>query len=231
EIAQSEAAFGVPFSRFWMHNGYINVDNKKMSKSLGNFFTVRDAAAKYGYPAIRFFLLSAHYRSPVNFSADTLEMAKSSLERLYNCEDNIALALKNASGDVLSEEEEKLIELQDKRKEQFVSAMEDDLNTADAISAVFELVKDVNVALVSPRSAAFVKRTQALYTELVGLLGFMKPEKKADGDDAAIEAKIAERAAAKKAKNYALADSIRAELASRGIILEDRPDGTHWKRA
>ena len=231
EIAQSEAAFGVPFARFWMHNGYINVDNKKMSKSLGNFFTVREAAKLYGYPAIRFFLLSAHYRSPVNFSKETLEQSGAALERLYNCEDNLRRALKDAQDLPLSEEEKKFAEGITERKKRFVDAMEDDLNTADAIAAVFDLVKDINVFITAPRSAAALKNALELYTELTGLLGFLKPAGEKSDDDAVIEAKVKERAESKKAKDFARADSIRDELKAMGVILEDRPGGTVWKRA
>jgi len=231
EIAQSEAAFGVPFARFWMHNGYINVDNKKMSKSLGNFFTVREAAKLYGYPAIRFFLLSAHYRSPVNFSKETLEQSGAALERLYNCEDNLRRALEGAQDLPLSEEEKKFAESITERKKRFVDAMEDDLNTADAIAAVFDLVKDINVFITAPRSSAALKNALELYTELTGLLGFLKPAGGKSDDDAVIEAKVKERAEAKKAKDFARADSIRDELKAMGVILEDRPGGTVWKRA
>ena len=231
EIAQSEAAFGVPFARFWMHNGYINVDNKKMSKSLGNFFTVREAAKLYGYPAIRFFLLSAHYRSPVNFSKETLEQSGAALERLYNCEDNLRRALEGAQELPLTEEENKFAEGVAERKKRFVDALEDDLNTADAIAAVFDLVKDINVFSTAPRSAAALKNALELYTELTGLLGFLKPAGEKSDDDAIIEAKVKERAEAKKARDFARADSIRDELKAMGVVLEDRPGGTVWKRA
>lgn len=233
EIAQSEGAFGVPFCRFWVHNGFINVDNKKMSKSLGNFFTVRDAAEKYGYAAIRYFILSAHYKSPVNFSAEILGQAQSSVQRLYNCEENLRYLLKNASGEAMSAEENEFIAKLDERREAFITVMDDDFNTADGIATLFEAVKDINIFVSEARSREALKKVLAFYEEICGLLGFLKPEEEtADGmDEAAIEALIAERAAAKKEKNYARADEIRAQLAESGIVIEDTPTGAKWHRA
>ena len=232
EIAQSEGAFGVPFCRFWVHNGFINVDNKKMSKSLGNFFTVRDAAEKYGYAAIRYFILSAHYKSPVNFSAEILGQAQSSVQRLYNCEDNLRFLLKGAEGSLTEEEKEFLAKL-DGRRERFIEVMDDDFNTADGVATLFEAVKDINIFVNAPRSKEALEKILAFYEEICGLLGFLKPEEEAkDGfDDAKIESLIEERANAKKEKNYARADEIRALLSENGIVIEDTPAGAKWHRA
>ena len=233
EIAQSEGAFGVPFCRFWVHNGFINVDNKKMSKSLGNFFTVREAAEKYGYAAIRYFILSAHYKSPVNFSAEILGQAQSSVQRLYNCEENLRFLLKNAVGDEMSAEEKDFVSKLDAKREEFITVMDYDFNTADGIATLFEAVKEINIFVSAPRSRAVLEAILAYYEEICGLLGFLKPqEEAADGmDDATIEALIAERSAAKKEKNYARADEIRAQLAENGIVIEDTPTGAKWHRA
>lgn len=227
EVAQSEAAFGVPFARFWLHNGYINVDNKKMSKSAGNFFTVRDAAAQYGFAAIRYFLLSAHYRSPVNYSAESLTQAQAALERLYRCEENLAFALKNA-GDAGESDAEALARCLAAR-EKFVAAMDDDFNTADAIGVVFEMVRDINTYLRVTRLKQDLMKLDTLYRELVSLLGFLKPveEQKLSAEE--IEADIARRAAAKKEKNYALADEIRNALKEKGVVLEDTAAGVKWR--
>ncbi|MBR3836519.1 MAG: cysteine--tRNA ligase [Clostridia bacterium] len=232
EIAQSEGAFDVPFCRFWVHNGFINVDNKKMSKSLGNFFTVRDAAEKYGYAAIRYFILSAHYKSPVNFSAEILGQAQSSVQRLYNCEENLRFLLKNSEG-VITEEEKAFLAGLDKRREEFVTVMDDDFNTADGVAVLFEAVKDINIFLQSTRSREVLEQILAFYEEICGLLGFLKPEEEVkDGfDDEKIEALLAERAAAKKEKNYARADEIRSLLTENGIVIEDTPAGAKWHRA
>lgn len=232
EIAQSEGAFGVPFCRFWVHNGFINVDNKKMSKSLGNFFTVRDAAEKYGYAAIRYFILSAHYKSPVNFSAEILGQAQSSVQRLYNCEENLRFLLKNAQGEITAEETEFIKKL-DGRRETFIAVMEDDFNTADGLATLFEAVKDINIFVSTERSRACLEQILAFYEEICGLLGFLKPEEKVENgfDDEKIEALLAERASAKKEKNYARADEIRALLGENGIVIEDTPSGAKWHRA
>ncbi len=232
EIAQSEGAFGVPFCRFWVHNGFINVDNKKMSKSLGNFFTVRDAAEKYGYAAIRYFILSAHYKSPVNFSAEILGQAQSSVQRLYNCEENLRFLLKNAKGEITPEETEFIKKL-DGRREEFIAVMEDDFNTADGLATLFEAVKDINIFVSTERSFGALEQILSFYEEICGLLGFLKPEEKVENgfDDEKIEALLAERAAAKKEKNYARADEIRALLGENGIVIEDTPAGAKWHRA
>ncbi len=232
EIAQSEGAYGVPFCRFWLHNGFINVDNKKMSKSLGNFFTVRDAAETYGYAAIRYFILSAHYKSPVNFSAEILSQAQNAVQRLYNCEDNLRFLLKNAEGEMVPEEETFMARLAE-RREEFIAVMDDDFNTADGLATLFEAVKDINIFVTSPRSKESLEKILSFYEELCGLLGFLKPQEEVkDGfDDEKIEALLAERAAAKKEKNYARADEIRNVLTENGIIIEDTPTGAKWHRA
>lgn len=228
EIAQSECCTGKPFARFWLHNGYINVNNTKMSKSLGNFFTVRDVAEKYGYPAIRFFILSAHYRSPINFSAEIIEQSKNALERITNCRENLEFYKKSAAAGELSSEQ--LASL-DGYKAAFIEAMDDDFNTADGIAAIFELVRAANELIASNAPLGAVERASELLDELCGLMGFIEPK---SGDDEAfiaeVEAAIARRAAAKKAKNYAEADKIRAELLEQGIVLEDTPNGTKWSR-
>mgnify|MGYP001624245541 FL=1 len=228
EIAQSECCTGKPFARFWLHNGYINVNNTKMSKSLGNFFTVRDVAEKYGYPAIRFFILSAHYRSPINFSAEIIEQSKNALERITNCRENLEFYMKSAAAGEPSPEQ--LASL-DAYKAAFIEAMDDDFNTADGIAAIFELVRAANELIASNAPLGAVERASELLDELCGLMGFVEPK---SGDDEAfiaeVEAAIARRAAAKKAKNYAEADKIRAELLEQGIVLEDTPNGTKWSR-
>jgi cysteinyl-tRNA synthetase len=225
EIAQSECCSGKQFVKYWMHNGYINVDNQKMSKSLGNFFTVRDAAAKFGYLPIRFFLLSAHYRTPVNFSADTLAAAKSSLERIFNARESLEFYAKNApAGEVSADVTAKLAAHKDK----FITVMDDDFNTADGTATIFELVSDVFAWVKDGVSKGSAEAALALLDELCTLMGYVK-EQEGDGElTAYIEEQIALREAAKKEKNYAEADRIRNELAEKGIILKDTRQGTTY---
>ncbi len=231
EIAQSEAANGVKFVNYWLHNGFINVDNKKMSKSLGNFFTVREAAAVYGYDCIRLFMLMSHYRSPLNYSADILEQAQSALDRLRTAKENLDFFAENGRSGELSAEDAALIEGLGKYRDRFIEVMDDDFNTADAVSVIFELVRDVNAA-VSPASdptRALAAGCRDIFMELSDVLGIPFGEEKSL--DAAIEEKIAARQAARKAKNWAEADRIRDELKAEGIILEDTPQGVKWHKA
>lgn len=224
EIAQSECATGKPFAHYWMHNGYINVDNRKMSKSLGNFFTVREVAEKFGYEPIRYLMLSSHYRSQVSYSLDIMEQAKAALSRLYNCRGNLDFAISNArSGEIDAE----LTKRFESRRRQFCEVMEDDLNTADAISAVFELAKDINVAVSSSPSKETLEFAASVFDELCDILG-LRIDKKNENLDADIEALIEKRQQARKARDFKTADSIRDELKNRGIILEDTPKGVKW---
>lgn len=229
EIAQSECCNGVPFANYWMHNGFISVDNVKMSKSLGNFFTVRDVANEYGYEPIRYFLISSHYRSPINYSVDIIEQCKASLVRLYNCRESLDFAMKNATDIVPANADEiksKLIS----RKEQFITAMDDDLNTADAISAIFELVKDINTTVITNApSKELVELATTLFDELTGVLGLVYNRKTESLDDE-IEKLIEARTQARKDRNWAEADRIRDELKAQGIVLEDTPQGVKWHR-
>ena len=230
EIAQSECANGCEFARYWMHNGYINVDNRKMSKSLGNFFTVRDVAEKYGYEPIRYLMLSSHYRSPINYSIQIIEQNIAALERLYNCRNDLKYALEHSSDEQLKSGEELTVKIFESRREQFVSAMDDDLNTADAISAVFELVRDINRALTSSPSKALCKAAAGIFDELCDVLGILYVNKDNSLDEK-VEQMINERTKARKARDFALADRIRDELSAMGITLEDTADGVKWKRS
>ncbi len=227
EIAQSECFTCKPFAKYWMHNGYINVDNVKMSKSLGNFFTVRDVAEKYGYEPIRYLMISSSYRSPINYSVDIIEQCKASLSRLYTCRDSLDFELKNAADGKLSAQ---LKEQLDKRTAQFIEAMDDDLNTADGISAVFELVRDINTLVIGKGvSKADVEYAIKLFDELTGVLGLVY-NRKTDVLDEDIDAMIAARTQARKDKNWAEADRIRDELKAMGIVLEDTAQGVKWHR-
>lgn len=231
EIAQSECCTGQPFARYWLHNGYINIDNRKMSKSLGNFFTVREIAEQYGYLPIRFFILSSHYRSPINFSREIIEQAKAALERIFNCADAVSFFLKNAAKEELRPGEEALVDKFRDARRALIEAMDDDFNTGGGIAAIFDLVRDLNGALngEAPASYAAIAAGKEVLDELTALFGFVR-EGGADADFVAeIEEAIAARAAAKKAKNYAEADRIRADLLSRGVVLEDTPQGTKYK--
>ena len=227
EIAQSECCNGAPFARYWMHNGYINVDNKKMSKSLNNFFTVRDVADQYGYEPIRFFLISSSYRSPINYTTAIIEQAKASLDRLYNCKSALEFAAGNAGE---GDGDPAFAAALASRRDQFIAAMEDDLNTADAIAALFELVRDINVKLGAQPARADVAAASELFEELTGVLGLLY-DRKAELLDEDIEELIEARTAARKAKNWAEADRIRDELTAKGIVLEDTPQGVKWRRA
>lgn len=230
EIAQSEAANGKTFARYWMHNAFLNIDNKKMSKSLGNFFTVRDISEKYDLQVLRFFMLSAHYRSPLNFSAELMEAARNGYERIVTSVDNLKFLLQNAKNADMTGEEAGLLKEAEGFVDKFDEAMDDDFNTADAISAIFELVKFVNTNTSAESSRAFLtalKEEIVLLSDICGLI-VDKEEELLDGD---IEALIAERQAARKEKNFARADQIRDELQSRGIVLEDTREGVKWKRA
>ena len=230
EIAQSECCNGVPFANYWMHNGYINVDNVKMSKSLGNFFTVREVAEKYGYEPIRYLMISSQYRSPINYSIDIIEQCKASLVRLYNCRDSLDFAAANAV-DALPENAQEIKDTLNSRREQFIKAMDDDLNTADAISSVFELVRDINTSVITDKpSAELVRFATELFDELTGVLGLVY-NRKTESLDSEIEALIEARQEARKNKNWAQADRIRDELKAQGIVLEDTPQGVKWHRA
>ncbi len=228
EIAQSEASNGVAFSHYWMHNGFLNIDGEKMSKSLNNFFTVRDISEKYDLQVLRFFMLSAHYRSPLNFSAELMEAAKAGLDRIKTAADNLDFLLKNASsGDVDPAVPEKLKEFTAK----FDEAMDDDLNTADAVSVIFELVKYINTTADENSSAELLnalKEELRILTDVMGLIVFGAGEELLDKD---IEALINERQEARKNKDFKRADEIRDELLNKGIILEDTRQGVKWKRA
>ncbi len=229
EIAQSEAANGKNFAKYWMHNAFLNIDNKKMSKSAGNFFTVRDISEKYDLQVLRFFMLSAHYRSQLNFSADLMEAAANGYDRIVTSVSNLNYLLEKASADVLTDEESTLLKEAEGFIAKFDEAMDDDFNTADAISAIFELVKFVNTNAKDESSKAFL---QALKDEIVTLSDIcgLIVEKKAEILDEDIENLIAERQAARKEKNFARADEIRAELLEKGIVLEDTREGVKWKR-
>ena len=229
EIAQSEAANGKTFARYWMHNAFLNIDNKKMSKSAGNFFTVRDIAEKYDLQVLRFFMLSAHYRSPLNFSADLMEAAKSGYERIVTSVDNLNYLLANKQESALTVQEEALLQEAKQFVARFDEAMDDDCNTADAISVIFELVKFVNTNADATKSKAFItalKEEVVMLSDICGLI----VEKKAEILDEEIENLIAERQAARKEKNFARADEIRDILLEKGIELKDTREGVKWQR-
>jgi cysteinyl-tRNA synthetase len=229
EIAQSECCNGVTFANYWMHNGYINVDNRKMGKSLGNFFTVRDVAEKYGYEPIRYLMVASHYRTPVNYTIEIIEQNKAALERLYNCRSNLEFLMENApSGEKPDEHamRRKLGEYQD----HFIEAMEDDLNTADAISALFDLARSINSNLNASTapSKELCSFALNLFNELAGVLGLLYA-KQDNSLDEEIEKLIAERTQARQNKDWAAADRIRDELKARHVVLEDTPQGIKWK--
>jgi cysteinyl-tRNA synthetase len=229
EIAQSECANGCEFAHYWLHNGFLTIDNEKMSKSAGNFFMVRDAAKVYGYETIRMFMLSAQYRTPLNYSEDSLMMAKTSLERLYTAAENLQFLLTKLDGDSMTAEEQEKIKAFGAHREKFINAMDDDLNTADAMAAIFELVRDINTAVKEPScTKAFVQACFDIMMELCGVLGLVDHLQQ-QTIDSEIEDLIAQRAAAKKAKNFAEADRIRDYLLNeKGIVLKDTRQGTQW---
>ena len=222
EIAQSECASGCAFANYWMHNGYINVDNRKMSKSLGNFFTVRQVAEKYGYEPIRYLMISSHYRSPINYSVEIIEQSKNALERLYNCRDNIVFRLKTAKVG------ESTVDF-NKYKQEFIDAMEDDLNTADAITAVFNLVKQVNTMLKGEVSKTDLENALSMFDELCSVLGLVYNVAD-DSLDSEVEKLIAERTQARADKDFKKADEIRDKLKQMGITLKDTPQGVTWTK-
>ncbi|MDD6603402.1 MAG: cysteine--tRNA ligase [Eubacteriales bacterium] len=227
EIAQSEAANGCTFSKYWMHNGYINVDNVKMSKSLGNFKTVREIADVYGYEVIRYFLISSHYRSPINYNLEIIEQCKAALERLYTCRESLDFAIKNATD---TEVDADIIAVINNRRDRFIDVMDDDLNTADGISVLFELVKDINTKIIGkPVSKSVCEHAAKVFDELCDVLGLLY-NRKSNDLDAEIEELIKKRQEAKANKDFATADKIRDDLKARGIILKDTRQGTTWTK-
>lgn len=230
EIAQSEAANGKEFAKYWMHNGFLNIDNRKMSKSLGNFFTVREISEKYDLQVLRFFMLSAHYRSPLNFSAELMEAAKNGLERITTAAENLKFLINNAKMEDMSEDEREKLAGSTVYVENFEKAMDDDFNTADAISAVFELVKYMNTTTDGASSKEYQQSLFDCLVRLTDVLGIIV-DKEDEILASDIEALIEERQAARKAKNFARADEIRDELLAKGIILKDTREGVQWKKA
>jgi cysteinyl-tRNA synthetase len=230
EIAQSECCNGVPFAKYWLHNAFLNIDNKKMSKSLGNFFTVRDISEQYDLQVLRFFMLSAHYRSPLNFSRDLMEASKSGLERIVTAVSRLKDILGTAAGDALTEQEQKLAGEVAAFEEKFDAAMDDDFNTADAISAIFELVRFANAGVTSENTKAYAQLVYDEIVKLADILGLIvEKEEEILAED--IEKLIEERQAARKAKNFARADEIRDELLEKGIVLKDTREGVKWTKA
>lgn len=228
EIAQSETLTGKPFANYWLHNGMITVDNKKMSKSEGNFFTIKDVAKEYELEVLRFFLLSSHYRSPINFSREVMDHTEKGLERLYNSKKNLEYLLEKADDKELNEEENGIVDNILKHKEHFIRGMEDDLNTADAIAAIFELVKYINTNIDEDSNRTVVKEAYDILMELTGVLGILSNEEEILEEE--ILELIEKRSEARKNKDYSLADEIRDRLKDRGIVLEDTQDGVKWKR-
>jgi len=232
EVAQSECANGCSFANYWMHNGYININNQKMSKSLGNFFTIRDITEKYKPEVVRFFMLSAHYRSPVNFSDDLMQQAQSAMERVYTCIESLNFLLKSSIDREPNNEEKELLDALTKAKKRFCDSMDDDLNTADAISAIFDIVSATNktVSKDGDNSKDVLEKVLAAIHEIGDVLGLFE-EKVATEGDAEIEALIEKRNEARKNKDWAEADRIRDELKARNIILKDTPAGVQWSYA
>ena len=230
EIAQSEAANGKEFARYWMHNAFLNIDNRKMSKSLGNFRTVREISEQYDLQVLRFFMLSAHYRSPLNFSAELMEASKNGLERILNATDNLKHLIASVAAEEMSAEEKEAFSKTDAYVEEFEKAMDDDFNTADAIAAIFELVKYANTTATAESSKEYLRGLLDRIVKLGDVLGLILDKKK-ELLDADIEKLIEERQAARKAKDFARADAIRDELLEKGIILKDTREGVQWKKA
>ena len=230
EIAQSEAANGKEFARYWMHNAFLNIDNRKMSKSLGNFRTVREISEQYDLQVLRFFMLSAHYRSPLNFSAELMEASKNGLERILNATDNLKHLIASVAAEEMSAEEKEAFSKTDAYVEEFEKAMDDDFNTADAIAAIFELVKYANTTATAESSKEYLRGLLDRIVKLGDVLGLIL-YKKEELLDADIEKLIEERQAARKAKDFARADAIRDELLEKGIILKDTREGVQWKKA
>lgn len=230
EIAQSEAANGKDFARYWMHNAFLNIDNRKMSKSLGNFRTVREIGEQYDLQVFRFFMLSAHYRSPLNFSADLMQAAKNGLDRILTAADNLKYLMGTSAAEHMTEAEKEALKQAETFVSAFEAAMEDDFNTADAIAAIFELVKYANTNSSAENSREYLKGLLDLIVRLNDILG-LNVDRKEEMLDEEIEALIEERQAARKSKNFARADEIRKELLEKGIVLEDTREGVKWKRA
>lgn len=230
EIAQSEACNGKEFSKYWMHNAFLNIDNHKMSKSLGNFRTVREISEQYDLQVLRFFMLSAHYRSPLNFSAELMEASKNGLERIVNAADNLKFLMGNAKTEAITAEETEKFAKTEEFVKGFEDAMEDDFNTADAVAAVFDLVKYINTNTDADNSKEYLKEMLDLLVKLTDVLGLIV-DKEEDILEEDIEKLIEERQAARKAKDFARADAIRDELLAKGIILKDTREGVQWKRA
>ena len=230
EIAQSEAANGKEFAKYWMHNAFLNIDNKKMSKSLGNFRTVREISEQYDLQVLRFFMLSAHYRSPLNFSADLMEASKNGLDRIVNAVDNLKHLMGAATAETMTDAEKEVFAKTEEFVKNYEAAMEDDFNTADAVAAIFDLVKYTNTNVSAENSKECLQMYMDLIVKLSDVLGLIvnKEEELLDAD---IERLIEERQAARKAKNFARADEIRDELLSKGIILKDTREGVQWKKA
>ena len=230
EIAQSEAANGKEFARYWMHNAFLNIDNRKMSKSLGNFRTVREISEQYDLQVLRFFMLSAHYRSPLNFSAELMEASKNGLERILNATDNLKHLIASVAAEEMSAEEKEAFSKTDVYVEEFEKVMDDDFNTADAIAAIFELVKYANTTATAESSKEYLRGLLDRIVKLGDVLGLIL-DKKEELLDADIEKLIEERQTARKAKDFARADAIRDELLEKGIILKDTREGVQWKKA
>ena len=230
EIAQSECKNGCAFANYWMHNGYINVDNVKMSKSLGNFFTVRDVLKHYSGDILRFFMLTSHYRSPINYSKDLLDSAKSSLERIKNCKSNLEFMLEKSDDKALSDDEKNILQEVQNCKENFIEKMDDDLNTADAITSIFDLVKIANTNINEISSKQLIEKTLSMLNELTKVINIAQKTKDNDIDVEKIEQLIDERNEAKKNKDFAKADEIRDTLKQMGIEIKDTRKGTQWSR-